>query len=62
MTDVRQGVYEEEPMGIVISRGSRTELPPRVWAYVWGQAPEAASEAAPVAAQVAEQPVDAKAA
>ena len=54
MTDVRQGVYEEEPMGIVISRGSRAELPPRVWAYVWGQAPEAA----PVAAQT----VDAKAA
>ena len=40
MTDNRQGVQEEEPVGIVISRGSRAETPPRVWAYVWGQVPE----------------------
>lgn len=40
MTDARQGVLEEEPVGIVISRGSRAETPPRVWAYVWGQVPE----------------------
>lgn len=38
----REGVPEEEPIGIVISRGSRAEPPPRVWAYVWGEVPEIA--------------------
>ena len=40
MTDKRQGAPFEEPIGIVISRGSRAEPPPRVWAYVWGEVPE----------------------
>jgi hypothetical protein len=40
MIEPRQRVAEEEPAGIVISRGSRAETPPRVWAYVWGQVPE----------------------
>lgn len=40
MTTNRQGVQEEEPIGIVISRGSRAEPAPRVWAYVWGPVPE----------------------
>lgn len=40
MTTPRQGVRDEEPMGIVISRGSRDEPPPRVLAYVWGPVPE----------------------
>ncbi|MEP7344803.1 MAG: hypothetical protein ABI877_06040 [Gemmatimonadaceae bacterium] len=40
MTTSRQSVQEEEPMGIVISRGSRAEPAPRVWAYVWGPVPE----------------------
>jgi len=31
---------EQEPIGIVISRGSRQEDAPRVFAYVWGPAPE----------------------
>lgn len=31
---------EQEPIGIVISRGSRAEATPRFWAYVWGPAPE----------------------
>jgi hypothetical protein len=30
-----------EPMGIVISRGSRAEDVPRFAAYVWGPVPEA---------------------
>lgn len=30
-----------EPIGIVISRGSRHEDPPRFTAYVWGPVPEA---------------------
>ena len=30
---------EQEPMGIVISRGSRLEQVPSVFAYVWAPAP-----------------------
>ena len=37
MTDIRQSGVDEEPMGIVISRGSRAESPPRFTAYVWCQ-------------------------
>lgn len=29
-----------EPLGIVISQGSRAEQPPRFLAYVWGPAPQ----------------------
>ena len=29
-----------EPLGIVISQGSRAEQTPRFLAYVWGPAPE----------------------
>lgn len=39
-----------EPLGIVISQGSRAEQAPRFWAYVWGPAPEADIQAAPHAA------------
>ena len=35
---------EQEPIGIVISRGSRQEDVPRVFAYVWGPAPETSDE------------------
>ena len=38
MTDIRQTGIDEEPMGIVISRGSRAESTPRFAAYVWSQA------------------------
>ena len=31
---------EQEPVGIVISRGSRDEATPRFSAYVWGPAPD----------------------
>ena len=41
MTDMRQTVVDEEPMGIVISRGSRAETAPRFAAYVWGQVGDA---------------------
>jgi hypothetical protein len=35
---------EQEPIGIVISNGSRREDVPTVFAYVWGPAPEPAEE------------------
>jgi hypothetical protein len=31
---------DEEPIGIIISRGSRFEAPSRFTAYVWGPVPE----------------------
>jgi hypothetical protein len=37
---------DQEPIGIVISRGSRHEHVPVVFAYVWGPAPETGAEAA----------------
>jgi hypothetical protein len=35
---------EQEPIGIIISRGSRQEAKPVVYAYVWGPAPESPAE------------------
>ena len=43
MTNTRQSTKEEEPLGIVISRGSREESAPRFWAYVWSQVPDSAA-------------------
>jgi hypothetical protein len=40
----------EEPLGIVISRGSREEPPPAFSVYVWGPAPEPEPAADPKAA------------
>jgi hypothetical protein len=40
MEQIRQPkITEQEPIGIIISRGSRTEEPPRFSAYVWGPVP-----------------------
>ena len=33
-------IDQQEPVGIVISRGSRAEPAPRFSAYIWGPAPE----------------------
>lgn len=35
---------ELEPAGIVISRGSRAEQPPRFTAYMWSDVPELPAE------------------
>lgn len=40
----------EEPLGIIISRGSREDLPPRFAAYVWGPGPETVAEQKDLAA------------
>jgi hypothetical protein len=36
---------DQEPMGIVISRGSTLDYVPKVLAYVWAPAPETGDEA-----------------
>jgi hypothetical protein len=41
---------ESEPVGIVISRGSREEPTPAFFAYIWGPAPEVDSESTRVVA------------
>lgn len=33
------GVRTDEPLGIVISRGTREEAMPTVFAYIWGPGP-----------------------
>lgn len=35
---------DQEPVGIVISRGARIEPTPTLFAYVWGPAPEVSDE------------------
>jgi hypothetical protein len=41
---IRETSTTMEPLGIVISQGSRAEEAPRFAAYVWGPAPEAETE------------------
>jgi hypothetical protein len=46
-------VIEQEPIGIIISRGSRVEDTPRLSAYIWGPVPGPelpAADGKPVAA------------
>jgi hypothetical protein len=38
--NMRQRPVADEPVGIVISGGSRDEVLPRVWAYIWGPVPD----------------------
>jgi hypothetical protein len=40
MKKVRETTETEEPLGIIISRGDRTERRPIFSAYIWGPAPE----------------------
>ena len=44
MEHIRQETPEQEPLGIVISRGPRAEETPRFSAYVWSDVPELPSE------------------
>jgi hypothetical protein len=42
MDRIRQtDINEQEPIGIIISRGSRLEETPRLSAYIWGPVPTA---------------------
>jgi hypothetical protein len=40
MPNTVETIEETEPVGIVISRGSRAEPTPAFFAFVWGLAPE----------------------
>jgi hypothetical protein len=40
MKKIREATVADEPLGIIISRGDRTEKPPIFSAYIWGPAPE----------------------
>src|SRR5512141_773235 len=44
MKKVRETTETTEPIGIIISRGDRTEKPPIFSAYIWGPAPEPVTE------------------
>ncbi|HJP86191.1 MAG TPA: hypothetical protein VJ852_09390 [Gemmatimonadaceae bacterium] len=46
----RKEINSSEPMGIVISRGDKTEPTPVFAAYIWAPAPEAVEETATRAA------------
>ncbi len=54
MEQIRQAeIIEQEPLGIIISRGPRAEETPRFWAYIWGPVPGTetpAEDGKPVAA------------
>jgi hypothetical protein len=40
----RKDIDATEPLGIIISRGDKTEPTPRFSAYIWGPVPEATTE------------------
>jgi hypothetical protein len=42
----RKEIIPTEPLGIIISRGDRTEPTPVFSAYIWGPVPETESESA----------------
>jgi len=44
MKGKKKTTTEQEPIGIIISRGPQPEHAPMVFAYVWGPAPEIAEE------------------
>jgi len=45
MKKVREITESDEPIGIIISRGSRKEIPPIFTAYIWGPAPDPVPDA-----------------
>jgi hypothetical protein len=46
----RKDIGSSEPLGIVISRGDRTEPTPVFSAYIWGPVPDSVTESATRAA------------
>lgn len=50
MSHTAEPKEESEPVGIVISHGSREEPTPAFFAYIWGPAPEVENDSTRVAA------------
>ena len=50
MKKVRENIVKSEPIGIIISRGDKTEPTPVFSAYIWGPVPEATTDTATRAA------------
>jgi hypothetical protein len=46
----RKEIASTEPLGIIISRGDKTEPTPRFSAYIWGPVPDADQDEATRAA------------
>jgi hypothetical protein len=46
----RKDISSAEPIGIIISRGDKTEPTPVFSAYIWGPVPETSTDAATRAA------------
>jgi hypothetical protein len=44
MKQDRKDIVSTEPIGIIISRGDKTEPTPRFSAYIWGPVPETQTE------------------
>jgi hypothetical protein len=50
MKKVSKDIKTAEPLGIIISRGDKTEPTPVFSAYIWGPVPETATDSATRAA------------
>jgi hypothetical protein len=50
MEKVRKDTVKSEPLGIIISRGDKTEPTPVFCAYIWGPVPENSADSATKAA------------
>jgi hypothetical protein len=50
MKKVRENIVKPEPLGIIISRGDKTEPTPVFSAYIWGPVPETTKDTATRAA------------
>jgi hypothetical protein len=50
MEKVRKDTAKSEPLGIIISRGDKTEPTPVFSAYIWGPVPESTTDTATRAA------------
>jgi hypothetical protein len=46
MKKIKEVLENDEPIGIIISRGDRAEQRPIFAAYIWGPAPEPVTEPA----------------
>ncbi|MBX9929836.1 MAG: hypothetical protein K2X99_13100 [Gemmatimonadaceae bacterium] len=50
MKKKQREIEADEPLGIIISAGSRAEETPKVWAYLWEAVPELTTGKTPTTA------------